>query len=309
MSNVLALMVYLSVLFTGVREETFYQATPLTGEKSFTGGIEGPACDAQGNIFAVNFERQQTIGKVSPSGQTEIFVTLPKGSIGNGIRFGRDGLMYVADYVEHNILQIDPKTKQIRVFAHEDTMNQPNDLAIDSNGTLWASDPAWSKGTGQIWRIDRDGNVTRVAHQMGTTNGIEVSPDGKSLYVNESVQRNVWVFTITDEGTLVNKRLLATFPDHASDGMRCDVDGNIYVTRPGKGTVVKLAPDGQLLQEIDTLGKKPSNICFGGPDGCTAYITQMEHGQLVQFRVERPGLAWKRWQERQVPTQKGKPKD
>ena len=63
-----------------------------------------------------------------------------------------------------------------------------------------------------------------------------------------------------------------------------------------KGTVVKMTPAGKILQEVPVLGKKPSNICFGGTDGRTAYVTEMEHGRIVQFRVDRPGLAWQRWQ-------------
>lgn len=279
------------------QSETLYEATPLTEVNSFTGGIEGPACDAEGNIFAVNFARQQTIGKVSPEGAAELFVTLPNRSTGNGIRFDRQGLLYVADYVEHNVLRIDPRTKEIEVFAHESQMNQPNDLAIAHDGTLWASDPAWNEGTGQLWRISVAGDVRRVAKDMGTTNGIEVSPDGSKLYVNESVQRNIWSFDISSTGELKNKQLLRRFPDFGFDGMRCTVDGSLYVTRHGKGTVVKLSPAGEILQEVDVLGSKPSNICFGGPDGRTAYVTEMEKGRLVQFRVDQPGVAWQRWRE------------
>jgi gluconolactonase len=77
--------------------------------------------------------------------------------------------------------------------------------------------------------------------------------------------------------------------------MRCDVDGNLYITRHGKGTVVVVSPAGKVLKEIDVLGKMPTNICFGGPDGRTAYVTEAEHGRLVQFRVDRPGLEWRRW--------------
>ena len=129
---------------------------------------------------------------------------------------------------------------------------------------------------------------------MGTTNGIEVSPDGKTLYVNESAQRNVWAFRITDKGELADKRLVKKFDDHGFDGMRCDVDGNLYITRYGKGTVAKLSPGGEVLKEIDVLGKSPSNICFGGPDGRTAYVTEVDHTRLVAFRVDRPGLEWQR---------------
>jgi len=273
-----------------------FVARPLTAVGSFTAGIEGPACDSRGNIYAVNFQRQSTIGRVRPDGKAELYVTLPGGSVGNGIRFDRKGLMYVADYVNHNILRVDPKSRAISVFAHHAQMNQPNDLAIDRDGVLYASDPNWAEQSGQVWRIDRSGKIALVAPKMGTTNGIELSPDGKTLYVNESVQRKIWAFTVVGDGPLVGKRLLREFPDYGFDGMRCDVDGNLYVTRHGKGTVVKLSPDGKVLREIDVLGSRPSNICFGGPDGCTAYVTEMEQKRLVQFRVDRPGRAWLLWQ-------------
>ena len=279
-----------------VPDEKLYLATPLTATNSFTAGIEGPACDRAGNIFAVNFAQQQTIGRTTPAGQSEVFVTLPNDSVGNGIRFDRAGRMYVADYVGHNVLRIDPGTRAVEVLAHEPKMNQPNDLAIAPNGTLYASDPNWGAKTGQLWRIDPDGTTTRLATDMGTTNGVEVSPDGKRLYVNESVQRNVWVFDIQPDGGVANKRLLRQFPDHGFDGMRCDADGNLYITRYGKGTVAVLSPEGEVLREINVLGARPSNLCFGGADGRTVYVTEVEHRRLVQFRVETPGVAWTRWE-------------
>ncbi|WP_164101431.1 SMP-30/gluconolactonase/LRE family protein [Candidatus Laterigemmans baculatus] len=276
--------------------EELFVARPLTEPGSFTAGVEGPACDAEGNFYAVNFARQQTIGRIPLGGEPEVFVTLPGKSVGNGLRFDRQGMLYVADYPEHNVLRIDPRSKEIEVFAHNAKMNQPNDLAIDSRGVLYASDPNWKEGTGQVWRIDQDGSTELVAEGMGTTNGIEVSPDDRTLYVNESVQRNVWAFRIGPDGNLSEKRLLRQFPDHGFDGMRADVDGNLYITRHGKGTVVVLSPSGEIVREIDVLGSKPTNICFGGPDGRTAYVTEADQQRIVQFRVDRPGLSWQRWQ-------------
>ena len=295
----LAVVVLIAGLFASdaASEELLWVAKPVTKAGEFTKGIEGPACDRGGNVFAVNFGEQQTIGRVTPGGTREVFVKLPGKSVGNGIRFNRAGAMFVADYVGHNVLRIDPETKKIDVFAHETKMNQPNDLTIAPDGTLYASDPSWKEGTGNIWRIDTKGKVTREARDMGTTNGVEVSPDGKRRYVNESKQRKVWVFDIKADGSLVNKRLFKEFPDHGFDGMRCDVDGNLFITRYGKGTVVKVSPRGWILREIHVLGARPSNICFGGPDGRTAYVTEVEHTRLVSFRVDRPGLAWKRWRE------------
>lgn len=280
---------------TGQAEDELWVAKPLTAEKSFTSGIEGPASDALGNIYAVNYQRQGTVGKTSMDGRTGIYAELSNGSVGNGIRFDRGGVMYVADYVNHNVLRVDPITRAVTVFAHEPKMNQPNDLAITADGTLYCSDPNWKESTGQLWRVDTKGKVKKVADGMGTTNGIEVSPDGKTLYVNESVQRNIWAFSIQPNGDLKDKRLLIQFPDFGFDGMRCDTEGNLYVTRHGKGTVAVVSPKGEVVREIDVLGKMPSNLCFGGPDGKTVVVTEVEHTRLVQFRADKPGLEWIRW--------------
>jgi sugar lactone lactonase YvrE len=269
-----------------------YVALPLTVEHSFTAEIEGPACDRDGNIFAVSFARKPTIGKISPDGKGEVFIEFTNGSLANGIRFDRAGIMFVADYTNHNILRIDPKTKAVSVFAHSDEMSQPNDVAITADGVVFASDPNWEKSTGQVWRVDRDGRLTRIAKDMGTANGIEVSPDGKTLYVNETVQRKVWSFALHPDGSISDKKLLIEFPDFGLDGMRCDIDGNLYIARFGKGTVVKISPNGQLKKEIDVLGANPTNVCFGGLDGRTVYVTESQRGRLLRFRVDRPGREW-----------------
>ena len=267
--------------------------TPVNG---FTSGIEGPACDVQGNLYAVNYERQHTIGMVTPDGASSVFVELPTGSIGNGIRFNSEGFMFIADYTNHNVLKVDMDTRDISVHAHEPTMNQPNDLAIGANDILYASDPNWNASTGQIWRVDTDGGVTLLEADMGTTNGIEVSPDEKVLYVNESAQRNIWSYDLSPEGEVSNKRLLIQFPDFNMDGMRCDIEGNLYVTRHGKGTVAKLSPAGEVLLEVQLTGKLCSNIAFGGPDGRTCYVTMADRGNVEVFRVDLPGRSWQLFQ-------------
>ena len=276
--------------------EALFVAQEFTPVNGFTSGIEGPACDANGNLYAVNYARQHTIGKVTPDGTASVFVELPTGSIGNGIRFDSEGFMYIADYTNHNVLKVDMDTQGITVHAHEPTMNQPNDLAIGANDILYASDPNWAESTGQIWRVDTAGNVTLLETDMGTTNGIEVSPDEKLLYVNESAQRNIWVYDLSPEGEIRNKRLLIQFPDFNMDGMRCDIQGNLYVTRHGKGTVAKLSPAGEVLLEVTLTGKLCSNIAFGGPDGCTCYVTMADRGNVEVFRADAPGRSWQLFQ-------------
>lgn len=276
--------------------EELFVAQEFTPVNGFTSGIEGPACDAVGNLYAVNYARQHTIGKVTPDGTTSVFIELPTGSIGNGIRFDSDGSMFIADYTNHNVLKVDMDTREISVHAHEPTMNQPNDLAIDANDIIYASDPNWAESTGQIWRVGTDGKVTLLETDMGTTNGIEVSPDESVLYVNESAQRNIWAYDLSPEGDISNKRLLIQFPDFNMDGMRCDIEGNLYVTRHGKGTVAKLSPAGEVLLEVKLTGKLCSNIAFGGPDGRTCYVTMADRGNVEVFRADLPGRSWQLFQ-------------
>ncbi len=276
--------------------EELFVAQEFTPVNGFTSGIEGPACDANGNLYAVNFARQHTIGKVTSDGTASVFVELPTGSIGNGIRFDSKGFMFIADYTNHNVLKVDMATREISVHAHEPTMNQPNDIAIGANDIIYASDPNWAESTGQIWRVDTNGKITLLEPDMGTTNGIEVSPDEKVLYVNESAQRNIWAYDLSPEGEISNKRLLIQFPDFNMDGMRCDIEGNLYVTRHGKGTVAKLSPAGEVLLEVQLTGKLCSNLAFGGPDGRTLYVTMADRGNVEVFRVDLPGRSWQLFQ-------------
>ncbi len=268
----------------------------LTADHVFTGGIEGPACDREGNVYAVNYGRNGTIGKVSPDGKGEVWLELPNGSIGNGIRFNRTGDMFIADYVHHNIYKVEAITRKLSVFAHEPRMNQPNDIAISGTGILFASDPNWDRSNGNLWRIDLSGKVDLLESDMGTTNGIEVAPGDDVLYVNESVQRAIWAYDLDRDGGISGKRLLIRFEDHLLDGMRCDVDGNVYVTRYGKGVIAKVSPQGELLAEIPLLGTGCTNICFGGEDGRRAYVTVSDQGNIQTFRVDAPGRCWSLWQ-------------
>lgn len=276
--------------------ENLYTPNDFVPDSSFTAGIEGPAVDKAGFVYAVNFAEQGTIGKISPKGKAGLFLILPCESIGNGIRFDKAGDMYVADYVMHNILKIDMKTKLTTVYAHDSTLNQPNDIAIMDNGILFASDPNWKeKNLGKLWKVTLNQKFVLLEDSMGTTNGIEVSPDNSRLYVNESEQRNVWVYDLSDDGQISSKRIFHKFDDFGMDGMRCDTLGNLYIARYGKGTVAVLSPEGKLLREITLKGKNVSNIAFGGNDGKTCYVTMAYRGMLESFRVEIPGRAWKLW--------------
>lgn len=281
------------LLFMGtVDAQTVRGTRDVVPEHTFTKGIEGPAVDKVGNLYAVNYKREGAIGIIHPDGTHECFVVLPEGSIGNSIRFGKDGYMYVADYTGHAILRVDMGTREITVFIHEPEMNQPNDITFSSDGTIYASDPDWANHKGQLWMIKPDRKVSLVETDMGTTNGIAISPDGKSLYVNESAQLKVWVYDIQPDGILANKRLFHTFDGYGMDGMKCDVKGNLYVCRYDKGAIAMLSPEGILVREIPLKGKQPSNLTFGGPDNRDCFVTLQDRGCVETFTVEFPGKEW-----------------
>ena len=266
-----------------------FKSSVLIPVNSFTSGVEGPATDKSGIVYAVNLDHQGTIGQITPDAKASIFIELPGGSIGNGIRFDSRGNMLIADYINHNVLKVDMKTKMVTVFAHEPRMTQPNDIAIDNKDRLYASDPDFKNGTGRIWRIDTDGKVTFL-DSLGTANGIEVSPDEKTLYVNAS--RKVWAYDLAPDGNVSNKRMLIEFSDFGMDGMRCDIKSNLYIARFGKGTVVEVSPQGKIIREISLTGKRPTNVAFGGKDGRTIYVTLQDQGNLEYFRVDIPGREW-----------------
>lgn len=270
--------------------ENLFVAQEHTKPGLFTNNIEGPAFDRDGNLYVVNFQKDGTIGKVDDNGDVTNFLTLHEGSTANSIKFNSKGEMLLADFTGHNILKVDMSTKEVAVFAHNDDFNQPNDICINAKDQLFASDPNWAESTGKVWRIDPDGKTFLLDSLMGTTNGITLSPDESTLYVNESVQRKIWKFHVDETGNLSSKTLFAEFPDFGFDGMKCDESGNLYVTRYGKGTIAVLSPDGKLIREIELKGKNCSNIVFGGPENRTIFVTLQDTKGMERFENDIPGM-------------------
>jgi len=277
-------------------EELLFLSIRITPPGEYTPGIEGPAVDASGNLFVVNFGRSGTIGKLAAgASQSQLFTSLPPGSIGNGIRFDREGRMYVADYKQHTIWVVERGETTPKIYFHSDRFNQPNDLAVAADGTLYASDPRFaSPAGGQIWRITRDadgkgrGEVMSSPRRLGVTNGLDLSPDGATLYVSESNSRQVWAYRL-DGNKLLDPRLVRSFADFEVDGLRTDVDGRIYLARLSAGKIAIIGADGSLQREVAVNGKQPTNLTFGGTDGKTVFVTQKEGRFIEAFRVDRPG--------------------
>ena len=195
-----ALLAAMALTAVGRGEEPLYVARPLTQPGEFTEGIEGPGCDAKGNIYAVNFARQQTIGKVTPDGKGEVFVSCPARApaTASSSTAGID--------VRRRLRAATTSCGSTRRRGRSRSSPTRPDEPAQRPGHRPRRHPVrqrpnWGNGTGQVWTHRHQGQGRRWSPpNMGTTNGIEVSPDGKTLYVNESVQRNVWAFAIRQDG-------------------------------------------------------------------------------------------------------------
>jgi signal peptidase len=276
-------------------ESSLFESRQVTPAGEYTSGIEGPAADGEGNLFVVNMGRPGTIGRLAAGGShSEKFIDLPQGSVGSAIRFDGHGTMFVADYKKHNILAIRKGALAAEVVFHSDLMSQPNDITVARDGTIYASDPNFKGRNGRIWRIwtaadgQVQGAIMTAPRAMGTTNGIDLSPDEQTLYVGESNSGQLWAYGISGNA-LSSPRLLKTFEADSIDGLRTDIDGKLLIARIRKGLITVMRPDATLQQDVVLRGMEPTNLAFGGQDGRTVFVTQRQGGFIEAFRTDREG--------------------
>jgi len=171
--------------------------------------------------------------------------------------------------------------------------NSPNDVVVKSDGTYWFTDPPYglrqSGGTKEldghfVFRYDpASKQLTVVARDFAMPNGLCFSPDESKLYIADSGQpKHLRVFSVRKDGTLSDGQVFARISPGVPDGIRCDADGRIW-SSTGNGAQV-FAPDGKLLAKIN-LPKAGANLCFGGPDGKTLFITARDALYAVETLV------------------------
>ena len=221
-----ALILLLLSLAPAFPRDAGWTAEAFTPAGSFTSGVEGPACDAAGHLYAVSFGREGTIGKVAPDGRSAVFAVMPDGGRANGLRFDSQGYLIAADYVNHIVHRIDPKTGRFLENLTADWKGpvflQPNDLGIASDDTIYFSDPDWKSrtGGGRIFMITPPPHRRTVLldEDLATPNGITVSPDDRRVYVGQSHARNVLVYERRIDGTLHGRRVHIDFAAAGIEG-------------------------------------------------------------------------------------------
>lgn len=289
---------------------------------------EGPVALPDGDVLLVEIERR-TVSRVAPDGTVSVLAETDGGPNGlavgpggalylcnnGGFAFHRDErgvrpTTQAEDYSGGRLERIDPETGRIETLYRETGtgfgLRGPNDLVVDRSGGIWFTDLGKRRGRdldygGVYWAAPDGSCIKEVAHPFMSANGIGLSPDETVLYVAETEGGRLWAFDITGPGEVRKHpwpsphggRLVHACggSDYKRfDSLAVEASGNICVATLMTGGISVIAPDGRLVEFVPMPDPYATNICFGGPDLRTAYITLSQSGRLVAMPWPRPGL-------------------
>ena len=286
---------------------------------------EGPIAMPDGSVVVV--EIMGNLVRVTPDGTRHVIAELGGGP--NGAAIGPDGKVYVCnnggfswaqaedgyrrptgraeDYTTGRIERVDLATGAVETLYTECdgvSLKGPNDIVFDDQGGFWFTDHGKLYGRlmdrGALYYAKADGSfIKEAAFPLFTPNGCGLSPDGKTLYVSETDTGRLWSFPVLGPGELAKEPWpspgggkfvgnLAGY--HRFDSMAVEANGNICVATLVSGGITVFSPAGEALEFHEASEGYCTNICFGGPDLRTAYVTLSGYGTLVAVDWPRPGL-------------------
>lgn len=287
---------------------------------------EGPIAMADGSVLVVEIAAGR-LSRVSAEGKVETVADIGGGP--NGAAMGPDGYCYVCnnggfrwhrdeqglrphgpadDYAGGRIERVDLRTGKVeRLYDRAQTgpLRAPNDLIFDSHGGFWFTDT----GVGRPRELDRgavfyaraDGSgIEEVVFPMIQPNGVGLSPDGDVLYVAETVTGRLWAFELEGPGRLRRQAwpsphggrlLFSTQGYRPLDSLAMDKAGNIVVATLYDGGVIVVSPSGELIQDVRLPDRIVTNVCFGGAELATAFVTMSHTGKLIALDLGRSGAA------------------
>jgi gluconolactonase len=287
---------------------------------------EGPVAMPDGSVILVEIEAQR-LTRVMANGSKRVIAVTGGGP--NGAAIGPDGACYVCnnggfrwheqngllrpmlqadDYSGGRIERVDLATGAVTVLYSEaggHKLRGPNDIVFDDAGGFWFTDLGktrardWDRGGVYYGKADGS-HIKEVIFPLVTPNGIGLSPAGDRLYVAETVTGRLWAFDLAAPGEIKRRpfpspnggTLVAGLPGYQLfDSLAVDAQGNICVATLFNGGITIISPDGAQIEHVPIPDFYTTNICFGGPDLRTAYITLSGSGRLVAVPWPRAGLS------------------
>ncbi|HVN87821.1 MAG TPA: SMP-30/gluconolactonase/LRE family protein [Candidatus Binatia bacterium] len=286
---------------------------------------EGPIAMPDGSVLLVEIKRG-TLSRVTANGRVEVVAECGGGP--NGAAIGPDGCAYICNnggfewheiggltfpgnqpssYIGGRIQRVDLATGRVEdlyTACEGRPLRGPNDIVFDSAGGFWFTDHGKFRERDRdrtgIFYAHPDGSLIREAvFPMDAPNGVGLSPDGNRLYAAETHTGRVWTWDLEAPGAIAGgmsfgpggASLLAGLPGlQLFDSLAVDSAGNVCVATLVNGGITVISPDGNSIEHVPTGDPLTTNICFGGPDLRTAYITLSGTGRLVAMQWPRPGL-------------------
>ena len=286
---------------------------------------EGPVALPDGSVLVVEIAAGR-LTRVMPDGELKVVAEVGGGP--NGAALGPDGHCYIcnnggfswrtddgftrptgaaANYGGGSIQRVNIATGEVEtLYTHcgDVPLHGPNDIVFDGNGGFWFTDFGKTFEDrimrGAVYYARADGSQIRcAAHPVLTPNGVGISPDGRTLYVSETETSRLWSYPVTGQGELGHEawpspnggRLVHGLAGYQRfDSLAVEESGNICVATLVRGGISVFSPGGELLEFHEAPEGYCTNICFGGPERRTAFITLSGYGQLFAAQWPRPGL-------------------
>jgi gluconolactonase len=274
---------------------------------------EGPSMGSDGSIFVVELAGRR-VTRVQPDGAKETFATI-EGSP-NGSAFGADGALYICNNggrwaaetstggiwgpggYPASIQRILPdRTIETVVSAIDGSpLNSPNDICFGPDGGFWFTDPIWPDehgvcAPGDLGYARPSGEAVRIHTELEMPNGLGVTDDGSTLLVTASRTFTIHAFPILGPGRLGKAHHFATLDNGVfPDGICFDVAGRVLCAGHGGSLIYVFSSSGELEDKIDMEDIDISNLCFGGPNNRTLYVTESDMGRVAAIEWHTTGM-------------------
>lgn len=255
--------------------------------------LEGPSFDREGNLYFTDIPYGR-IFRMSSKFEIEL-VTQYDGEP-NGLKFHKDGRIFIADY-KHGILLLDAKTGKVTSFLerrHTERFKGPNDLVFASNGDLYFTDQGQTglhDPTGRVYRYTAGGHLQCLIDTVPSPNGLVLNPDENVLYIAVTRGNCIWRMPLMEDGSASKVGLFVQLSGASGpDGVAMDDAGNLSIAHARMGTVWIVSEKGEAVcRVLSRHGDSVTNHAYGGPDRKTLYITEARKGLILAARVPTAG--------------------